>query len=64
MNWIALIGVALFGGALFFGLKTGTMPMRGSAPFRDDEPVLFWSLGAFYALLLLVSLAAFVGLIK
>ena len=66
MNWSALIGIAIFGGLLCYGLGTGTMPLPhvgAPQPDRIDNPVWFWVAGAFYAALLVVSVAAFIGLL-
>lgn len=65
MNWLALIGAVAFGGALVFGLQTGTMPIAPSwSPYREDEPGWFW-IGAFiYSFAVVASLAAFIGLLR
>jgi hypothetical protein len=67
MNWSAIIGIAIFGGLLFFGFGTGTMPVPragASQPDRIDNPVKFWIVGAFYAAMLAISFGAFVGLLR
>ncbi len=65
MNWLALIGVAGFVGALLFGLRTGTMPVGPSwSPYRDEEPGWYWTGAAIHASGAAVSLAAFMGLLR
>jgi len=66
MNWSALIGVAIFGGLLFFGFATGTMPLPHIGvpqPDRIDNPMGFWIVGAIHSAFLAISIAAFVGLL-
>jgi len=65
MNWLALIGVAAFAGALVFGFRTGTMPIWAHwSPYREDEPGWFWAGAAIHALLFAASLAGFLGLLR
>jgi hypothetical protein len=64
MNWSALLGVALFGGGLWLGLATGTMPAFGAwNPNREEERAWFWMAGTTHAALLLLFTAVFLGLI-
>lgn len=65
MNWLAFLGLLIFGGLLAFGLRTGTMPMAPYwSPFRDDEPVWFWLGATIYGTGAILSLAAWVGLLR
>ncbi|RIA37724.1 hypothetical protein DFR49_3612 [Hephaestia caeni] len=46
---IAVLGIilaAVFGGSLFFGLKTGKMPLGGLSVSRVTQPILFWLSGS------------------
>jgi len=48
--WIGLIAFALWGGAAWFCLKTGTVPFNLWNVYREDNPVVFWIFVGLFAL--------------
>ena len=65
MNWIALSGVLMFGGALAFAFAFEVAPAFGAwNPYRDEQPVWFWVICAMHLAFLTLSLAAFVGWLR
>ncbi|NIJ17985.1 hypothetical protein [Sphingobium vermicomposti] len=50
MEVIGIIFVLAFASSLFFGFRTGKMPIKSPLrePSRYQTPVYFWSVAAFY----------------
>jgi len=48
--WVPLIVVAVWGGAVWFCLGTGTVPFNIGNIYRENNPLPFWIFVGFFAL--------------
>ncbi|MDB5575120.1 MAG: hypothetical protein JWR80_296 [Bradyrhizobium sp.] len=55
MNPMAAVMALGFGGALGWGLYSGSMPMKFADASRAQRPILFWFMAAIYACFVAMS---------